>query len=230
MRAPDRARRIRRHNDLDQAAARLREEYIANGKQDLFEALSGFLTEESRFGDYAEVAKRLGMSASTVAVTVHRLRQRYRQMVREIVLPNHCCVKCDQPADAKPLRKKFSWHHPALALLILVAILIYVIVALIVRKSATVTMPLCQRHRARRARAIWTSWGMFFGGIGAIVAAINFENGWVALFGALTLLTSIIVAVAGTQIITPKKIDEQYAWFRGASPAYLSGLPAIYHQ
>ena len=72
---------------LDRAAAQLRQEYLASGKQTLFDALSGFLTEESRFGDYAEVAKRLGMTASTVAVTVHRLRQRYRQLVREAVIP-----------------------------------------------------------------------------------------------------------------------------------------------
>jgi len=72
---------------LDRAAQQLRQEYIAGGKQELFEALSGFLAEESRFGDYAEVAKRLGMTSTTVAVTVHRLRHRYRQLVRDTVLP-----------------------------------------------------------------------------------------------------------------------------------------------
>lgn len=72
---------------LDQAVVELRQEYASNGKQQLFDALSGFLTDESRFGDYAEVAKRLGMTASTVAVTVHRLRQRYRQLLRESVRP-----------------------------------------------------------------------------------------------------------------------------------------------
>ena len=72
---------------LDQASNQLRDEYVANDKRDLFEALHGFLTEESRFGDYADVAKRLGMTSSTVAVAVHRLRQRYRQLVREAVRP-----------------------------------------------------------------------------------------------------------------------------------------------
>jgi len=72
---------------LDQTLQQLRQEYVASGKQQLFDALSGFLTEESRFGDYTQVADRLGMSASTVAVTVHRLRQRYRQLLREAVRP-----------------------------------------------------------------------------------------------------------------------------------------------
>src|SRR5438552_66409 len=55
---------------LDQTVAQLREEYSAGGKLELFNALSGFLTEESRAGDYAEVAKRLSMTATKVAVSV----------------------------------------------------------------------------------------------------------------------------------------------------------------
>jgi RNA polymerase sigma-70 factor (ECF subfamily) len=72
---------------LDQAAARLRQEYAANGKAELFEALNGFLSEESRFGDYTQVAARLRLTPGAVAVNVHRLRQRYRQLLREMVLP-----------------------------------------------------------------------------------------------------------------------------------------------
>jgi len=72
---------------LEQAAGELRQEYTASGKSEFFDALNGFLTEESRFGDYAEVAARLGMTASTVAVAVHRLRQRYRQLIRDAVRP-----------------------------------------------------------------------------------------------------------------------------------------------
>lgn len=72
---------------LEQATAQLKQEYTAAGKAALFDALSGFLAEESRFGDYADVAQRLGMTASTVAVTVHRLRHRYRQLLRDAVRP-----------------------------------------------------------------------------------------------------------------------------------------------
>ena len=31
--------------------------------------------------------------------------------VKDVPLPTHCCMKCDQPADGKPVRKKFTWHH-----------------------------------------------------------------------------------------------------------------------
>lgn len=72
---------------LDQAHAQLREEYAGAGKKELFDVLGGFLTDESRFGDYSDVAKQLGMSTSAVAVAVHRLRQRFRQLVRDAVKP-----------------------------------------------------------------------------------------------------------------------------------------------
>jgi RNA polymerase sigma factor (sigma-70 family) len=72
---------------LDDAAARLRQEYTSKGKLELFEALNGFLADDSRFGDYVEVSARLGMTPGAVAVNVHRLRQRYRQLLREAVLP-----------------------------------------------------------------------------------------------------------------------------------------------
>jgi RNA polymerase sigma-70 factor (ECF subfamily) len=62
------------------AMERLRAESEARGKKDLFEALRGSLTgdEPAR----SETAARLGMSEGAVKVAVHRLRQRYRELLR----------------------------------------------------------------------------------------------------------------------------------------------------
>jgi RNA polymerase sigma factor (sigma-70 family) len=70
---------------LDQAFSRLREEYTRAGKEDLFSELKAFLTEGAASGDYAPVAVRLRIAAGAVAVAVHRLRQRYRELVRSEV-------------------------------------------------------------------------------------------------------------------------------------------------
>ena len=40
------------------------------------------MTEASRTVRYAEIATRLGMSEGAVKVAVHRLRQRYREVLR----------------------------------------------------------------------------------------------------------------------------------------------------
>ena len=65
------------------ALARLRAENAADGRTQQFEQIKCFLTEETGAGGYAEAAARLNMSTGAVAVAVHRLRQRYREIVRQ---------------------------------------------------------------------------------------------------------------------------------------------------
>src|SRR5260370_18156929 len=52
---------------LEQAFARLREEYVRAEKQALFDELNAFLIEDARSGDYAPVAERLNMAPGAVA-------------------------------------------------------------------------------------------------------------------------------------------------------------------
>ena len=67
---------------LDTAVMRLQAEMTDADRAGQFELLKKFLTEEPAEGEYIELAKRLGNSSQAVAVAVHRLRQRYRQLVR----------------------------------------------------------------------------------------------------------------------------------------------------
>jgi RNA polymerase sigma-70 factor (ECF subfamily) len=67
---------------LDQVLHRLRDEYVRDGKENLFEQLKSTLTEASRSVRYADIAAGLGTSEGAVKVAVHRLRQRYREVLR----------------------------------------------------------------------------------------------------------------------------------------------------
>jgi DNA-directed RNA polymerase specialized sigma24 family protein len=67
---------------VKQALESLKQEMSASGKQEQFDALKVFLAAEAAEGDYATAAQKLGVADSSVAVLVHRLRQRYRQLVR----------------------------------------------------------------------------------------------------------------------------------------------------
>jgi RNA polymerase sigma-70 factor (ECF subfamily) len=67
---------------LDQVLRRLRNEFVASGRQELFEQLKPTLTEASHSVRYAEIATRLGTTEGAVKVAVHRLRQRYRELLR----------------------------------------------------------------------------------------------------------------------------------------------------
>jgi RNA polymerase sigma-70 factor (ECF subfamily) len=67
---------------LDQVLRRLREDFARDGKENLFEQLKQTLTEASRSVPYAEIAVRLGTSEGAIKVAAHRLRQRYRELLR----------------------------------------------------------------------------------------------------------------------------------------------------
>jgi DNA-directed RNA polymerase specialized sigma24 family protein len=68
---------------IDRALDRLRSEAAAAGKSSLFDALSEFLAEPPAQGDYPPLAARLNLTESALRVAVHRLRQRYRALLRE---------------------------------------------------------------------------------------------------------------------------------------------------
>jgi RNA polymerase sigma factor (sigma-70 family) len=68
---------------LDQVLVRLQAEFVAEGKQSLFERLKPLLTAPRASGGHAAIAAELGMTEGAVKVAVHRLRRRYRQLLRD---------------------------------------------------------------------------------------------------------------------------------------------------
>jgi RNA polymerase sigma-70 factor (ECF subfamily) len=70
---------------LEQVYQRLGEEYRAEGKGTLFNALRATLAGASDAAPYAELARQLDMTEGAVKVAVHRLRQRYRGLLRDTI-------------------------------------------------------------------------------------------------------------------------------------------------
>jgi RNA polymerase sigma-70 factor (ECF subfamily) len=68
---------------LDLVLGRLREEFQAAGKLPLFDALKPFLAGETQKPAYLEIGETLGMSEGAVKMAVHRLRRRYRELLKE---------------------------------------------------------------------------------------------------------------------------------------------------
>jgi RNA polymerase sigma factor (sigma-70 family) len=68
---------------LDTVLRRLRSEYEQEGRADLFAALHPCLVGDRTAQPYAELAAKLGISEGTVKSAVHRLRQRYRRLLRD---------------------------------------------------------------------------------------------------------------------------------------------------
>ncbi len=68
---------------LEQAACRLRDEYVAAGQGRLYQQLTEFRQDSDSPRTYEEVGAALGISASALKSAIHRLRQRHHELVRQ---------------------------------------------------------------------------------------------------------------------------------------------------
>jgi RNA polymerase sigma factor (sigma-70 family) len=68
---------------LERVIMRLREECASQGKAPLFEHAKGYLMVSEATIPYHEAAQRLKMDEGAVRVAVHRLRKRYRELLRD---------------------------------------------------------------------------------------------------------------------------------------------------
>ena len=149
-------------------------------------------------------------------------------------LPDRC-VKCNLPADGFKLRKTYYWHPSAWYLLIIFpGILIYAIVAMIIRKKITIGIGLCPLHRSKRKKSLAIGWSMFALGVIGLVAGIAVsansrgDNGVVVVLAGVALLFfSALWAIFGVRLLTPRKADKQFAWFSGCSPEFMREIPTI---
>ncbi len=67
---------------LDHALVSLADEHKTVGKTSQFEALKPWLTGDTQNISQADVAGRLGLNEGTVKVAIHRLRRRFRELIK----------------------------------------------------------------------------------------------------------------------------------------------------
>lgn len=136
------------------------------------------------------------------------------------------CVKCNVATEDRVKRKLF-WHPPAVYLVIFVGLLFYVVVALIVRKKATIEVGFCETHRKRRMMDILFGWIGFLGGIVVMVGGFANETPLIGGAGIILMVAGIIYLFVRTSIVAPKRIDKEgRVWLTGVCREYLDSLPS----
>src|ERR1017187_9790819 len=89
---------------LERVIARLREESAAEGKATLFGELKPFLMVGKSAIPYGQAAEALKLTEGAVRVAVHRLRLRYRELLRDEI----CQTLCDPAQAEEEMRTLFS--------------------------------------------------------------------------------------------------------------------------
>ena len=134
------------------------------------------------------------------------------------------CVKCNAPAEGYRLKQALYWHPAWVYLLILPGVLIYAIVALVIRKSYVGHVGLCPTHRARRR------WLLGGGAFVAISSAASCTAGFAGDpaaavgLGVLGVIAGMVMAQVGSYVVRPKKITDAYAWLK-CGKAFTASLP-----
>jgi RNA polymerase sigma-70 factor (ECF subfamily) len=67
---------------LEQVLGRLRAEMVREGKSVMFEQLKDLLTGQQDPRSYSQIAQELGTTEGAIKVAVHRLRRRYRELLK----------------------------------------------------------------------------------------------------------------------------------------------------
>lgn len=142
----------------------------------------------------------------------------------EASLP-HRCIKCNEPAADPTKSRKVYWHSSWLYLLILVNVLIYIVVALIVRKKAVIAPGLCSTHKKRRGIGIVSAWVILLASLALIFFGVVNGEPNATVGGILLILVAILVSVKVTPILRPRRIDAQYVRLKGCGAEFLASLP-----
>ncbi|WP_018604353.1 hypothetical protein [Uliginosibacterium gangwonense] len=145
-------------------------------------------------------------------------------IARESALP-HRCIKCNAPVAEGTKVRNVYWHHPALYLLILLQVLIYALVAVLVRKKARITFSLCAEHRGKYWKGLAVGWIGTLAGIGVTIHGVTGDQVWTTVEGSVLLLVSVVIGIGWTRLLSPQRIDEDYVRLRGCGRAFLDSLP-----
>ena len=144
-------------------------------------------------------------------------------MAKQAPLPERC-VKCNAPTQ-RTLKRNLRWHHPALYLSIFAGMLIYFILAMVLSKSATIHVGLCETHAAARRRDILITWALVLLSFVCFYLAAAAEEITLLLVGVAVLLGAVIYGVVKARVVAPQKIDDHYVWLTGIDGDYLMQFP-----
>jgi hypothetical protein len=137
------------------------------------------------------------------------------------------CVRCGEGADGDSTQN-FSWVPEWVPILILGGLLPWLLVAMILKKSMRVTLPVCRRHRRhwlRRTLYIWLGLlGWVVAGVLAVVLlpqlpqdAVPVVLGVLVFGGLLWLIVGVVYTNSG---IKPRQITDRWIELKGISPVF----------
>ena len=131
-------------------------------------------------------------------------------------LPNWC-VKCGEPGT-KTLRQTYSWHHPALYLLVFLTPIVYAILASPFLRKMTMKVALCPRHASRRLALLVGASLLLLGSI-PLGIALGMKHGLIP--AVIGILAGLVLLIVGKSSLRAVKFTETEVTFTGVGEGFL---------
>lgn len=132
------------------------------------------------------------------------------------------CVKCNAPAGGYRLKQSLYWHPAWVYLLILPGVLIYAIVAAVIRKPYVGHVGVCPKHRTRRTVLRTAGVFLVLASLGSCAAGL--DSTAMMGTGVLGVIAGLVLVQLGQFVVRPKKITDAYAWLK-CGKAFIASLP-----
>ncbi len=151
-------------------------------------------------------------------------------MHKRATLPDRC-VKSNQPAHGRRLKRNLYWHPWWVYFTILIHLLVYIILALVLRKHAVIHIGLSSEWFAKRRRATLIGWGSVVVALALVVTGVvmldgHFETGIQMIAASpFPFFGGAIYGLVAARMVAPKRITNDYVWLKGVHPDYLAELP-----
>lgn len=149
----------------------------------------------------------------------------------------HVCMKCGvETTEDEEVTKTFNWKPGWINITILVALLVYIILAAVMTKRMTVIVPMCRAHKGHWMKRQLLIWGGFLGWlaffIGSIAVASSMEERGPDDYFIIAMLISaglfvlwLIVAVVATNTgIRPTEITDDEITLTGLSDEFVAAV------
>jgi hypothetical protein len=142
------------------------------------------------------------------------------------------CVKCNADSPGGPIKRNVYWHHPALYILLVagilfrIGILLYIIVAAIVRRKAIVHLHLCPRHRFLRTAAIVARWAAVPLAFIWVLLTGSLIPRWIMPVGLVLFFCLLIIGIFMSRTLRASMIEKDKTVFlKGLGRPFIASLP-----
>jgi hypothetical protein len=149
-------------------------------------------------------------------------------MTRDAELP-YVCIKTNRPADVW-LPRTVSWYPKWTLVLLPLGLLVWLIVAGVLRRQATIRVGLCESRRVGRVWTIVLAWGGVVLSLGLLILGAILEKRqpeavWLIPVGIVLFFGSAIVGATLPTIVSAAYLTEDHIWLKGVHPDYLARFP-----